>query len=98
MHIVNLLLLFSKINPLLFYFRHPDCLFRRWAIAQRINQNWREGWMVSSGYFQVSEKILLSIPPDRRHQFLWEMFTHGGRIGYHEYLQWVLWLKEKQEK
>ena len=54
--------------------------------------------MVSSGYFMVTESILKRIPPDQRAQFLWEMWTYGGRIGYDEYLHWLLWLKEKAEK
>ena len=81
------------------YYWHLNCLFSGWAIAQVGNIAGRgKGWMVSSGYFMVSESIMEQIPPDQRAQFLWEMFNHGGRIGFYEYLRWVLWLKEKQEK
>lgn len=44
--------------------------------------------MISAGWFSVPKEIV-KWPKEKAKAFLFEMFTCGGRIGYHEYEQWL---------
>ena len=47
----------------------------------------------SRGCHTVSPARLQELGADRARQFVYDMFTCGGRIGYHEYDRWITWIE-----
>lgn len=58
--------------------------------------------MISRGFFKVDEEIVKKVYKKlgykKTSDFLFEMFTHGGRISYHEYEHWIKYLRDLAEK
>ena len=52
--------------------------------------------MISSGYFLVTKKLIDEMYKNQALQFIYEMFTYGGRIGYYEYLDWKKYIEESK--